>query len=253
MEELKALNEEHEKLNNSHASLVGKHEELLKKYACATNASSCAAALKKKNIDLKYDLEVLTSKHVTMQKDHEEHMCSHEALQDSHAMLQVAHEVVLTSVKFYQPLTQNCTCSQKSIEFICANSYCSQSQHSNVEQIVVESCDDFIAQENDQLKLEVKRLKDKVARLMGKVQVQPSQDNHDNMVKKLEMDTTVTRPKPQPNYKSPRHKKQEKKNLDHIQCFKCSDMGHYSFMCSTMIESKARLSRRQRKLINAIV
>jgi hypothetical protein len=66
---------------------------------------------------------------------------------------------VVTSVKYSQSLTQKCTCSQKSIEFIYANPCCSQGQHSNVEQALVESCVDFAAQENDQLKLEVKRLK----------------------------------------------------------------------------------------------
>jgi hypothetical protein len=33
-----------------------------------------------------------------------------------------------------------------------------QSQHSNVEQVIVESCDEAIDEENDNLKLEVKRL-----------------------------------------------------------------------------------------------
>jgi hypothetical protein len=70
-------------------------------------------------------------------------------------MLQVSHEVVITSVKHFQPLTQNCTCSLKSINIIFANVCCSQSQQSNVEQVHVESCYDFISHENNQLKLEV--------------------------------------------------------------------------------------------------
>jgi hypothetical protein len=35
---------------------------------------------------------------------------------------------------------------------------CAQSKHSNVEQVLVESCDEAIGKENDNLKLEVKRL-----------------------------------------------------------------------------------------------
>ena len=62
----------------------------------------CVAALKKKNNDLKDQLEVLTDKHVTMQREHEELACSLDELQDSHAMLQIAHEVVLTLVMYYQ-------------------------------------------------------------------------------------------------------------------------------------------------------
>jgi hypothetical protein len=108
-------------------------------------------------------------------------------------MLQVAHEVVITSTKHYRPPTQKCMCSQKSTEFICANPCCSQRQQSSVEQCLVESCDDFIAQENDQFKLEVKRVEFEFIKLKGKVQVQPTPYNHENMINKLEVGTTVTR------------------------------------------------------------
>jgi hypothetical protein len=47
IEELKALNEEHEKLKHSHTSLIGKHEKLEKKYASATIVSSCVVPLEK--------------------------------------------------------------------------------------------------------------------------------------------------------------------------------------------------------------
>jgi hypothetical protein len=69
------------------------------------------------------------------------------------------------------------------------------------------------------------------------------------MVNKLELERTVTRTFSQQKYKSPQHKKQEKvkKDLKHMKCFKCSDMGHYAFMCSAQVESNKRLSRRQRR------
>jgi hypothetical protein len=63
-----------------------------------------------------------------------------------------------------------------------------------IEQIHVESCDDFIAQANDQLKLEVRRLELETVKLKGKALGQPTQDNRDHMVNKLESKTTVTRP-----------------------------------------------------------
>jgi hypothetical protein len=53
IEELKALNEEHEKLKHSRTSLIGKHENLEKEYACATNVSSCVDPLEKDNANLK--------------------------------------------------------------------------------------------------------------------------------------------------------------------------------------------------------
>ena len=60
------------------------------------------------------------------------------------------------------------------------------------EDVFVESCDDLIAKENDELKQEVERLMKDLARLKGKStesNVQPSQDNCKDMVKKL---STVT-------------------------------------------------------------
>src|SRR6185295_18567405 len=63
------------------------------------------------------------------------------------------------------------------------------------ENVVVESCDDLIAKENDELKQEVERLMKDLYRLKGKSMesnVQHSQDNREDMVKKLEKGSTVT-------------------------------------------------------------
>jgi cobalamin biosynthesis Co2+ chelatase CbiK len=75
------------------------------------------------------------------------------------------------------------------------------------ENVVVESCDDLIAKENDELKKEVERLMKDLARLKGKSIVQPSQDNREDMVKKVEKGATVT-------------------------CFKCHQEGHKSYQCT---------------------
>jgi hypothetical protein len=77
------------------------------------------------------------------------------------------------------------------IDYSCSNP-CNEKCNENV---VVESCDDFIAKENDELKQEVERLLKDLYRLKGKdmeSNVQPSQDNHENMVKKLEKGSIVT-------------------------------------------------------------
>jgi hypothetical protein len=254
IEELKALNEEHGKLKHSHISLIGKHENLEKEYACAGNVSSFVDPLEAENTNLKAQLEVLTSKHVKMQKDSKMLKCSHENLQDAHVMLQVSHEVVIKSVKHFQPHKQECTCLPNFVNSIYANVCFSQSQQSSVEQINMDSCDDLIAEENDLLKLEVQRLESEVVKLKGKTLQQPTQDNRDHMMNKLELRTTITRSSSQQKYKSPHHKKQEKvKDLKHIKCFMCSDIGHYAFMCSTQVKSKTKLSRRQRKQLRTII
>jgi hypothetical protein len=133
-------------------------------------------------------------------------------------MLQVSYDVVITSVKYFQSHTQECTCSPNFVNSICANVCCSQSQQSSAEQINVNSCDDLIAEENDLLELEVQRLESEVVKLKRKTLGQPTQDNYDPMVNKLELRTTITRSSSQQKYKSPHHKKQEKvkKYLKHI-------------------------------------
>jgi hypothetical protein len=108
--------------------LIGEHKNLEKEYACATNISSCIDPLENENANLMTQFEVLTSKHVKMQKDHEVLKRSHDNLQDAHVRLQVSHEVVVTSIKHFKPSTPKCTYSLNTINFVCANVYCSQSQ-----------------------------------------------------------------------------------------------------------------------------
>jgi len=134
---------------------------------------------------------------VALQGTHKELEYSYEKLVESHAMLEIAHEVVLTSIKSYQPLSHTCTCSQASIMLFCDKPYCSQATNSCVEHVVAESCDDLIVKENDELKQEVEELKMEMTKLKSKGQVQPSQDNRDDMVKKLEKGSNLTTSAPQ--------------------------------------------------------
>ena len=106
------------------------------------------------------------------------------------------------------------------IDESCSNP-CNEKCYENV---VTESCDNLIAKENDELKQEVKGLMKHLARLKGKgieSNVQPSQDNREDMVKKLEKGSTVTCSKchkeghksnkcPQPRKKLPDEKNKKK-------------------------------------------
>jgi hypothetical protein len=76
--------------------------------------------------------------------------------------------------------------------------------------VSVETCDETIAQENDQLKLEVKRLEQMVTELVKQAKVQPSDDNHRNMMNKLENDLNVTKQASQQSNKAQPLKKQQK-------------------------------------------
>jgi hypothetical protein len=134
---------------------------------------------------------------VALQGTHKELEYSYEKLAESHAMLEVAHEIVLTSVKSYQPLSHTCTCSQVQITLSCDKPCCSQATNSCVEHVIAETCDDLIAEENDQIKREVEELNIEIIKLKSKGQVQPSQDNRDAMMKKLEKGSNLSTSAPQ--------------------------------------------------------
>jgi hypothetical protein len=188
-------------------------------------------------------------KHMKLQKRHEDLLCSHKELMDSYVLLESAHDVMVTTVKDSQPHT--CTCAQSSIDLSCANSYCSQAKPSCDEHVLIETCDSLIASENGELKRENKMLKMELSRWKGKGHVQPSQDNRDHMVKKLEKGSTVTCAKlPQINLKTSYQKvdNPKTKKKTQVKCFECSTLEHFSSECPNKKSDQAKPSRRQRSL-----
>jgi hypothetical protein len=76
-------------------------------------------------------------------------------------------------------------------------------------QVSVETCDEAIVQENDHLKLEIKKLEQMVSELVKQAKVRPSQDNRKNMVNKLEKGSTITKQTFQQSNKAQPLKKQQ--------------------------------------------
>jgi hypothetical protein len=74
----------------------------------------------------------------------------------------------------------------------------------------VETCDDQIAQENDHLKREVKKLELEVNKLKKQAKEQPPQDNCNNVVKNLEKGKTTPKIASQPSKKQDQNEKDEK-------------------------------------------
>jgi len=199
--------------------------------------------------ELLLEFQKLIRKHMKLQKRHGDLLCSHKELIDSYALLEETHEAMLATVKSSQPHT--CTCAPQSIDLSCANSCCSQAKPSCDEHVLVETCNSLIASENDELKRENEMLKMELSRLKGKGHVQPSQDNRDHMVKKLEKGSTVTCAKfPQINLKTSYQKidKPKIKKKTHVKCFECSTLGHFSLKCPNKKNDQAKPSRRQRSL-----
>jgi hypothetical protein len=187
----------------------------------------------------------LIHKHMKLQKRHVDLLCSHKKFIDSYALLESDHEVMVTKVK--DSKSHIYTCAPSSIDLSCANSCCSQAKPSCDEHVLIETCDRFIASENDELKRENEMLKMELSRLKGKCHVQPSQDNRDHMVKKLEKGSTITCAKlPQINLKTSYQKvdKSKIKKKVHVKCFKCSTLGHFSSACPNKKSDQENPSRR---------
>jgi hypothetical protein len=77
-------------------------------------------------------------------------------------------------------------------------------------QVSVETCDNQIAQENDHLKRELKKLELKVNKLKKQAKLQPAQDNCNNMVKKFEKGKTAPKIASQPPKKQVQKERDEK-------------------------------------------
>jgi hypothetical protein len=147
------------------------------------------------------------------------------ALQDSYDILQKTHTDLEVQFDALWASTPKSSSTPETIKVStskgCERCYnididalYAQGQHSNVEQVVVESCDEAIGKENDALKLEVKMLEQKVKMLEKQVKVQPSQDNRRNMVNKLEKGKIEPKFAPQQQKRPTHHKKEERANID---------------------------------------
>ena len=219
---------------------VMKQDQEIKKQKKVLNKKDdeikCLALVEERNHALKTELDELTSKHMDLQNQHQKLKCSNDQLVDSFVNLEVALEVIVAMVKSYKQIDN--TCSQNE----------NKEKQSWYEQVIVEDCNDDLALENEVLKQEVERLSLDLSKLKGKSVVQPSQDNRETMVKKLEKGSTVQN-SCKLIHKSKESKSQaRKKNMDHIKCYKCSNMGHYASVCSIKIEGQQTLSKRQRSL-----
>jgi TolA-binding protein len=76
--------------------------------------------------------------------------------------------------------------------------------------VSVETCDEEVAQENDQLNLGVKRLEKMLSELVIQAKVRCTQDNRRNMVNKLEKGSNFTKRASQQSNKTQPLNKQQK-------------------------------------------
>jgi hypothetical protein len=84
----------------------------------------------------------------------------------------------------------------------------SNTNEASTSRVSVETCDEEVAQENNQLKLEVNMLEKMVSELVKQAKVRPPQDNRKNMVNKLEKGSNFTKQASQQSMKAQPPKKQ---------------------------------------------
>src|SRR5664279_6619622 len=139
-EELESIEESHNEITSNltkerdHALVVAK--DLKRKYneltklsssianindACATNSTSCEASTLKENVQLRAQLEWLTSKYEFLEESHEKLSSSNEDLLASHSRLKLAHEAISTKVTSCEPHVDNCTTSTRNAILPCAS------------------------------------------------------------------------------------------------------------------------------------
>jgi hypothetical protein len=79
---------------------------------CATNSTSCEASILKENVELRAQLDLLTSNYEKLEEKHGKLSSSHENLLASHDRLKLAHETIMSKVTSSEPHMDICTTSQ---------------------------------------------------------------------------------------------------------------------------------------------
>jgi hypothetical protein len=106
--------------------------------ACATNSISCEASTLKENVELRAQLEWLTSNYGKLEESNEKLSSSHYDLLISHDKLKLAHKAIITKVTSCEPHVDNSTTTQN-VLLTCA-SPSNSSKHD-----IATSCDELLS------------------------------------------------------------------------------------------------------------
>ena len=190
--------------------LVHEHQRVIKKQSKEIKNLN---ALNDLNASLATNYEDLLCKFKLLSKEHEELKLKFESINNTNDFLEMKQSTPNTNSNSKVDASTSC------FDLIDESNPCNEKCF---EDVIVESYDNHIAKENDELKQKVERLMKDLARLKEKgieSNVQPSQDNHEDMVKKHEKGSTVT-------------------------CSKCHQEGHKSNKCP---QPKKKLSDEKNK------
>ena len=169
--------------------LVHEHQKVIKKQS---NEIENLNALN----DLNANLNALNDLNAIFATNYKNLLCKFKLLSEKHEELKLKIESIndtndFLKMKQFTPSTSSISkvdASTSCLDLIDESNPCNEKCFKD---IVAESCNNLIAKENDEVKQEVQRLIKDLARLKGKnikSNVQPSQDNREDMVKKFEND-----------------------------------------------------------------
>ncbi|KAI4995887.1 hypothetical protein ZWY2020_037975 [Hordeum vulgare] len=115
-------------LTDSHGQLEASYAKVLAKLpyplianddACATNSTSCEAYILKENVDLRAQLELISSNYGKLEESHVMLTSSHDDLLASHNALKLAHGAITTKLTSSEPHVDNGTTSSQNAILRC--------------------------------------------------------------------------------------------------------------------------------------
>ena len=109
------------KLRKDHALTLSNVLKSKNDDACATNSTYCEASILKENVELRAQLELLTSNYRKLEESHEKLSSSHNDLLVSHDRLKLAHEATSTKVTSCEPHVDNGTTSTLNAILSCTS------------------------------------------------------------------------------------------------------------------------------------
>ncbi|KAK1696898.1 hypothetical protein QYE76_013595 [Lolium multiflorum] len=129
VKDLDDLDKAHKALESEHSILTKSYEQLQASYlkehamlpslldmscddACATNSTYCEASILKENVELRAQLDLLTSNYGKLEENHGKLASSHEDLLASHDRLKLSHEAIISKAT---------PCSTSSITCVVTN------------------------------------------------------------------------------------------------------------------------------------
>ncbi|KAE8794174.1 hypothetical protein D1007_31047 [Hordeum vulgare] len=244
-----------EELQSTHEkSLISTYSSHIVDDTCTSNPISFEVSTLKENVELRAQLDLLTSNNGKLEENHVMLTSSHADLLTSHNVQKLAHEAIMTKVTSSEPHVDNGTTSSQSTIFTCASPRNSSTHN------VATSCDELLflpccsnikaytssstcidtnrAEEIEELKAQVTSLKKDLEQW------------HEGMstLNNVLCEQTSPNDKNDVGVNSNKNKRglEQVKNSTKIICFKCKVKGHHVRSCPLKTKSQSHKQRGKR-------